>query len=363
MRKRNVGLVGFEILEDRMLLTGNVTVSLSSSNELRVTGDGAANEVTITEVVDEFGDPQLEITGQNDTQIHLANNSVTQAAFQVNDEFDVVTIDPSVLGNPLILRVDLGAGNNILYVDGIGTQVEEEATDVSLRATLGSGYNQLYIGANQSSVIDNLQVGQNGTGKQGDLVSIQYSTMNDGTLINLSKKSGEEDIYATDTDFSGDVQLYLGLGYSVVDFEGGGEGGGYDSLIDGNLFIYGSTSTAKTNSANISIVDMEITQSTVVDLTKTCGSDSVYASSSIFDKGVSVTTGSGNDSVTTEDSIYDRSLTVVLGAGNDNAYVLSNTFYGAVSVDGGTGKNFVYVDGYNDFFSTVKYKNVTVLPY
>ncbi|RLS44711.1 MAG: LEPR-XLL domain-containing protein, partial [Planctomycetota bacterium] len=160
----SINLNGFEALEDRVLLAGNVTASINTlTGAWTITGDGAANGVAI---VDTDGDANglYEIETDATTNLTLVVDGVatnlglgansgdipgdvwpTSVVINLgagNDEFALV--DSEISGDfdneALNLTINAGDGNDVVSIYGAG---DINLGNVSIDG--GKGNDQLYV--------------------------------------------------------------------------------------------------------------------------------------------------------------------------------------------------------------------------
>ena len=158
----SMNLNGFEALEDRVLLAGNVTASINTlTGAWTITGDGAANGVSIVDTDGDANglyeietDATTNLTlvvdgvatnlglGANSGNIPVAPTSVVINLGAGNDEFFLV--DSEISGyfdnGALNLTINAGDGNDVVDIGGAG---DINLGNVSIDG--GKGNDELYV--------------------------------------------------------------------------------------------------------------------------------------------------------------------------------------------------------------------------
>ena len=125
----NQSLNGFEALEERVLLAGNVTVAFNAAGDLVITGDAAANDI---EIVDNDADGSYTIvSGAN------ATNVTFSAAVIAADDANAGVVGTGVMAGDNLI-VNLGKGNDYLGVFGSGV-AGDLAAGANVAIDMGAG--------------------------------------------------------------------------------------------------------------------------------------------------------------------------------------------------------------------------------
>ena len=108
--------VAFEALEPRLLLDGNVTVKVTKGGDLKVTGDGAANDIWIDQGADpsQFvirGDAGTTVNGQAQVTVDGVRDDIIVNLKGGNDELTVWALTV-----PDMLKVKTGSGDDVIGV-------------------------------------------------------------------------------------------------------------------------------------------------------------------------------------------------------------------------------------------------------
>jgi hypothetical protein len=132
--RRTFRSLGLESLEARRVMAGNVTAAVVGG-DLVITGDGAANEVRIHQVLG-----RLVVEGLNGTKINGGNKDKfganTDVRVDLNGGLDKLTVDH---GTPLLFDTDIGGSLEIDEVETVRlANLDLHGNlDVDLEATAG----------------------------------------------------------------------------------------------------------------------------------------------------------------------------------------------------------------------------------
>jgi hypothetical protein len=247
MPRRNAALshrLGFESLEGRLMMAGNVNVSVSGG-DLVVTGDSAGNVLGITQVVQNGAlvAGKFSVEGSDGTTI---NGQTGAQTFQnVTDDFRInlnggpdslrlgagLTFGRFVI--PDDLEINSGTGNDTILLDGIS--VGDDATiitgsgddTVGVRAEIGrdgigGGINDLLIdtGANVDSVqvfltpVRHNLIINTGADNFGDKVDIAFAQIGNSAFINTG--AGNDTVETFRVSFTNDLTVNTGSGQDDV---------------------------------------------------------------------------------------------------------------------------------------------------
>jgi hypothetical protein len=233
-----------ESLEGRSLMAGNVFVS-NNLGELVITGDSAANEITVIQSL-QNGVPipgRYFITGQNDTRIFgttngFVSNVTGDIRINLGANNDRLTVGDGVSGNfiaPRDLTINMGDGNNTVLVNRVSVRDDASivtgagSDSVTVRATVGSqpdvdfGLNDLNISTgNRNDVVRientfvrrNLTVNAAGTDAFTDIVD--FIVGNVGGDTSISTGSGDDLIRVSEVGFNDDLTVDAGAGSDTL---------------------------------------------------------------------------------------------------------------------------------------------------
>jgi hypothetical protein len=185
--------LGYEPLENRLLMAGNVTVSVSGG-DLVVSGDNSGNQIQIVQAM-QNGQPvagRFYVSGQNNTRI---NGQTTGQYFSnVTDDF----------------TINLRGGNDTVTLgNGVWTFVAPDDVDIDT----GTGAEADIVHLNRILVLDDISI-KTGGGKDMVTVKAQLGSFSnqDGTDHNLSIETGDETdtVYVTETLLPGDLSINTG---------------------------------------------------------------------------------------------------------------------------------------------------------
>ena len=276
--------LGLESLENRLLLAGNVAVSVSTAGDLVVTGDGQANELKIIQSLVQ-GQPvpgKYFITGQNGTTI----------TGTVNGYIENVNRD---------MLITLNGGADKLYM-GDGVSLDRFLVPRDLTISSGDGNDSVQI--NRISVRDDVTINTGiGDDKVGFVGAVGYiaNVDNNANDLQINTSSGADSVTVLGGYVRRDFLVNTGSGADEVWMQNLGVGD--------DLEIYTGTEDDKvTLTVNINIVD---------DLT--------------------VDTDAGRDDVTIDKLAVDEFFTR-LGDGHD-VMKLTNATGRRATIDGQVGND------------------------
>lgn len=233
-----------ESLEGRALMAGNVFVRFELG-DLIITGDSAANEVTVVQSL-QNGVPipgRYFIVGQNSTTIFgttngFVSNVTGDIRINLGANNDRLTVGNGVNGAfvaPRDLSINMGDGNNTVLVDRVTIRDDASivtgagADSVTMRATVGSqpdvdfGLNDLNISTgNRNDVVRientfvrrNLTVDTAGTDAFTDIVD--FIVGNVGGDTSISTGAGDDLIRVSGVGFNGDLTANAGAGNDTL---------------------------------------------------------------------------------------------------------------------------------------------------
>jgi hypothetical protein len=286
--------LGFESLEGRLMMAGNVAVSVTGG-DLVLTGDNAGNLLEIRQV--QLNDAPIPgrflVTGVNGTTINGQNSQV----------FQNVTDD---------VRINLNGGNDRVTL-GQGTTVESFQVPDDLEINTGNGSDVV--------ILDRITAGDDATLRTGA----------GADFVNVKAVVGRAGV-----DFgANDLTIDTGANYDYVRME--------NTTVRRNV-------TVNTGIDNFTdVVDMlfsEIGNDT--NLNTGAGNDVVNIFNVRFNDDLTVNTGTGQDDVDIDQSTVDE-LSVNLG-GDSDSLELTNSVGRRATLNGGLGANFL-TQADNDFDS------------
>jgi hypothetical protein len=189
-RPRRFAQLGFEQLEDRALLAGNVAASISSGN-LRLVGDSLDNQV----LVERAGARQVRLTPLEGTTVNGSTAPVTLGGFRRgiglaagdgNDEFEFAgeaNAKFHVFGSVVL---DTGSGNDTLEFTNFRV-----GRMLSIRT--GDGNDQVLASGNEGgSGLAVFDVAGIGTGAGNDTVQLANTYFAKNIVLNIG--SGDDDV-------------------------------------------------------------------------------------------------------------------------------------------------------------------------
>lgn len=237
---------GFEALESRELMAGDVFVNVSEGGDLIVRGDFAENEIQIVQPLQENGAPvagRYHITGLNGTRI---NGVFKQAFSNVTHDLQINLSggnDRLTLGNgvnnakfivPNDLKIEMGGGADVVVVDKITVRDDVSIAtgdgndSVTFRGSVGNlpgfdgGENDLFIDTGERAdnvLLQNTFVRRNlvvnaGSDNFSDVVDLRF--MNVGRNTNIATGEGNDIVRISDAGFNDDLTILTGTGNDSV---------------------------------------------------------------------------------------------------------------------------------------------------
>lgn len=316
-----------ESLEQRAMLAGNVSVSLSGGN-LLVQGDKNDNIVLIEQV----GDGQYAVTGFDAAVSGLSGFKAGPT--RINGTANGTVVIAGVTGD---VNVQLRQGNDIV---GIGNSVDDLAS-LAEEAGIGFGIGE---GSGNGSEQATLQQQVDGRFFVPRNLIINTAEGNDGVVVNADVEG-----FATiNTGAGNDAVVFGNVSSSESDVGIGGglnilTGPGSDAAAVQFVTLYGQLNVQTGDHVdNVSLTEFDA--GSVLVLT---GNGNDFATLNAFetDYGVTVNTAAGNDAAFLSDFSAGQGagpteqtgggyVSVVTGAGNDNAELV---FFEADGVTVNTG--------------------------
>jgi hypothetical protein len=212
----NRARLGFERLESRTMLAGDVFVFMDRGGNLQIFGDNRANGIQI----DQFGEitvrgidaggsatrvngvangtVEFEVTGEGDIKVHLrGGNDIVR----VGERSDDVNASDD-------LEIDTGHGNDQILITGdtnIGDDLEIE-----------TGRGADVVDARNVDVADDMHVS---TGADDDIVRLLAVRISDDTRVNTG--DGADRIYSNfESTFGGSLRIDMGRGDDFLQLTG-----------------------------------------------------------------------------------------------------------------------------------------------
>lgn len=322
---------GFEILERRLMLDGTVTVSLSATGLLSITGDAQNNTVVVEQI-----DQNYVISSPTNDTIVYQNNTPGEIP----------------IGQVRNIRVDLRDGDDLFAFGGMGSDAPQSEVRGSLTVRMGNGADRVDI--NAALIRNSLTID---TGRGSDAVVVTNSTVQ----RNLDLSTG----LAVDLVFLGGVTVFNN---ARVDTAGSNDFVNTLGLLAGNRLDVQTGSGDDTFLASRYTEDTtDTTAATIVEQLNTFLTDSgatgafsdlaeyfapggflearldevaANTTGSFYAWNAVISTGDGNDTAMVNDADVSRCLQVRLGAGDDDLTFLRNA-YGDANLDGGPGTDSV----------------------
>ncbi len=353
-------LNGFDVLEDRVLLAGNVTVAFNAAGDLVVTGDNQANDISI---VDVDGDGHYSVVGNNDTTVTYSDDVIQSGLFDIDangvstdDDVNVFNAPVASAGDNLIVNLK-GGDDTLTFVDSGVAGDLGVGLDVAINMGTGNDFVDI-MGAGETSfdhVSINLGVGQNG-------LLIDTTTAN---VLKVVGGAGNDNI---------DISNFNANSLSIAG------GAGVDNIGVSSSFVADANVNGGAGADNIGVTNSNITN---MSISGGAGGDIIGASGSVFgdlsisgNKGrdqvnldtifvtgdTSVIMDGGKDLVDIQNSVFDGSFSLKGGKGSDEVSVGNSDFNGVVFFNGGKGSDFLYDNGGNNIvFNSSNTKSFTII--
>lgn len=273
IRKRRRSGLNSERLEDRTLLSGNVSVFTTGGGDIRVVGNAGDNEINV-----EVDGSTLRFTGVAGTTINWKSSPA---------EFDLSSLSLRDL------RFAMGAGNDV----------------VNLNANLSLGGDLIlytHTGTdtiNVSGAISADKVVISGGGDD-DLINVSGTTSTDVTVISgddLLAPVGDDTIHANHISSGRDFKVIAGLGINTVISD--------DIHSNEDLRFWGG------NNDDHFVISRSSAQRNLV-VTAAGGQNDVGLAGVTVGKDLKVLGGTGNDVVGLFGDLIDSSTSLPVGANN-----------------------------------------------
>ena len=258
--------LGVEALENRQMLAGNVTATITGAGDLVVRGDSADNTVAVE--LDSFGN--VTVTGYDGTTVDDTNLSSTQLS-----------------GN---IRITLLGGDDNVAI--YGSDYDVPVDNISI--VTGSGDDQALI-ANVDGIDGNVNIN---TGVGNDDATIKYAQASGNVTIN-SGAGSDTNVLNT---VSGD-NLKISSGSDADrDFV-------YQSAAAGDLTIASTSGNDSVNIEGIVAEDLRVSTGS--------GDDQVFITEAHTKYDTNLNTAGGNDKLVITNSEITGDLVANTGAGDD----------------------------------------------
>ena len=375
-RKDRKRVFGFESLECRWTMAGNVSVSLGLGN-LSIVGDSAANalevrgtltpgEVLITPQIDEATGQQTTVNGSSSPLLltGLTGNAGI-VLFQGNDEIYIK--DLVVPGNMNLAgdqgRDTLRLGNWVAYgqpgtgdvtIGGmlrIDEQLETSAADgdeiflgrvtvgqMNIRGRQGNDFIEIYNARINNTVTGDWAVIDGG--EHNDVLNIAYFTVHgDIQLYGDQVTTGNDLISVITSVVHGKAYVDVWQGSNTVALNA--------NQFLGVLEIYSEQGTDSITLTN-SFCSQKVVMSSFYSASN--GNDTFLVTGNTMSDLLRIVAGSGYDNVTVQSNQIVK-LYISAGSESDVVAVRYNIFYGHADILGGSGYDLLYFSG-NLFLST-----------
>lgn len=322
-----------ELLEGRLLLSGNVVAVMTDGGDLMITGDRADNSIAIT--VGLGG--EVTVTGEGGTTINGGASAslagLTDSVFlRMGDGNDTVSMTGVTVAGTL--RFDGGRGDNGLTLDATSV-----GSHLSVKNLMGR---QSFSLLNASSVGGNVKVDN---AQKGDTsVVIDSSTITGGLHVN--NKDGTDTFTLKGSTVGQGVIVNNQKGDSVTTLDG--------ATITGNFFfksmkgsddldvLNGTTVSGKTKIATgdkkgyITLTGLSTGK---LQIQTGMANDEVVLDAVAVAQETNIQLGKGGDALTVVNGLspgFAGQVKIDLGQDNDTA-IIAAAFGSAVTVNGGRG--------------------------
>ena len=243
--RREDNALGFDVeaLEDRKMLAGNVTVSVSGGI-LRINGDGQSNEIRVSKpagtdlVIDAGHDTRINggsLGGER--AINLNSNQINGVRINMGYGHDVLTLDNIGYAPVGDVDVDMGGSHDTVNVRGAVYY------DLDIDGGIGHDTIDFFDVQSQSDV-------KVTGGRNRDVLQVDYSSFAGNLTVRLG--ADNDDVQIADTEVDGDLTIRLGSGEigtvqdAALNVEVGGDlkvygGGAKDAVNIFNSSVAGTT--------------------------------------------------------------------------------------------------------------------------
>jgi hypothetical protein len=394
LRRTRGRSLGFDGLESRALLAGNVMVQLLQGSVI-VQGDVASNAIKIDQAG--LAANQLRITGIDNTTIKGQTDPVVvkvtkDLLIDLGGGGDEVSLEGIVMAH----NVSITTGNGTSTADnGVANDVAVHHSSIggNLTITTGTGTSTGTNSTGNAVYIDSTDIGRDltittgdgtGTGVRGTGNDVEVDTGSIGRDLTITTGDGTatgNPLFVGDTvgnyisvfsiDIGRDLTITTGTGTATGVGGTGNDVAVYSGSIGRDLTITTGDGTfgGDSNSEGKTCNQVSVYCSIGRDLTITTG-DGISTSSDVIGNGViltgsigrnlTVTTGDGTARIILEGLTVQALSTVQTGQSDDNFVVLDSTFLGLATFDGGGGTNKLDLGG-NVFAVPPIIKNLEVI--
>ena len=381
-RNRTPNWAGIEELESRLLLSAtpasNAVALAFPKGAIQLTGDAAGNHVIIS------GDSgNLVIQGADGTTLTLP---AKHPGFTQDSPTQVTGLHALDKGPSLSFA--MGGGDDLVEVQNFnGVVLNPKALPTSLKADLGAGNDVLTI---NGSTLKDLSVA--GAKAQSPEVDVTNSTLRGKTTINLGTATdmavialsgsqfkgafalttsvGDDDVEIDTSSFENTSQVTLGRGDDSLSLDTAtlnslkaDLGTGFDSLSISNSTLKDlSVVASKAQSPEVDIFNSVIRGNTTINLGATSDVSMVSISGSDFKGAFALTTAAFDDDVEIDTTTFENKVQIAMGKGDDGLDLEGNVFKGATTIDGGAGSNNLSDDGKSTYQGKKTITKFTVVP-
>jgi large repetitive protein len=272
--------LGFQQLENRMLMAGNVAVSVSH-HSLVITGDKQDNDIQLAQVAS----GEYTVTG---IQTTVNGNSSPQTFSGIS-------------GN---VNINMNAGNDAV---SIGSFAQAISLPGNLKINLGSGSDKLSVA--NATIVGGLSITGNTTAKKVELALVNIGEAN----FNSGKNDCVIDL-PNGSNISVDSRTNIERDLTI---KGTGAGSGDSITLDGiTVHRDVSITTSKNQGDNIDVDLISVGGNFSIDGDNP-GSEVITMNKATISGDMSLETGSGDDAVVVTSSSVGKNATIQTGAGDD----------------------------------------------
>jgi type VI protein secretion system component Hcp len=351
MSRTNQDSLGFEQLEARELLAGDVLAEVSGG-VLTLTGDAADNSIRIVDVGEDgillrgvgttvngkatqyykvtFNDMLVSSLAGNDNVYVSSENIGGKLTMTLGDGTDNVRIESGEISGDV--SIDGGSGNNNVRI---------------IRSNLGGSYTQK--GKGGADLLDMKQTDVNGIiAILIGLATAEGTTTTDNDRVNIEGSTCVEEITFLAHDGADGLVIKNSTSNGLV-FNGGF---GNDD-VSAFSYSFGATNNIISLGNGVNTASLLRSVGDEISITGAAHKETIEIASCHFGS-LNVSTAGGNDAMIFTNDTIDKVSVLNLGEGNDNALVQHSQFGGKLSVDLGNGNDDLAMT-HSQCYETVKF--------
>lgn len=327
--------LGFESLERRALLAGDVLANLNSG-VLTLTGDTEANSLTVVQT----GAGAYTVTGVGTTINGVANLEFTGLTGGLNIDLGAGADAFTFTGLPLGGAIEAAFSGAVNIQGGLGgDSIAFENANTTGDVTINGGDDD------DTLVVTNVNSDANITIRAAaGADSVTVTSVQAGGNLAVRSGIGDDEVFVTDA-IATNMTVRTGLGEDIVELDSLSVDGHLD--VNTTLIVGGSAADAdemvvSTDLADVDRVDITASNSASFIMEVGAESDIVGISDFSATGNVSLHLSSGHDSLTLTTASMNN-LTLSLGSADDTVVAIELSVAGNLAVDANTGSDNVTI--------------------